>query len=255
MNLEDVMARIQKLLNMTTDKGCTPAEAERAAMHASKLLDEYQLSMLDIQRASYSEAIGEQEWEMPGKRRPGWLNDFAASIARAYACRVVLTKCDVEVPTLFRHTITVKVVSLIFIGHLSDVQVCRFMFDTLSRRLLAQGRREGKVVGRRLHDLVTFTDWYVRAAGHAIARRIRASRSETHMPAAHALVEIKDKAVERWLDAKYGKIPAIPSSKAAKEDEADVALGYEAGRRIELQQGLEQKAKPVAALNAPGRGQ
>lgn len=86
-NIDDVLRKIQKLTNMTVERGCTPAEAEHAAQKVKELLEQYQLSEFDIQTETFNETVGEEAFDTGIKTRSPWLNHMAHSISRAYDCR------------------------------------------------------------------------------------------------------------------------------------------------------------------------
>lgn len=113
--VDGIIEKIQKLLAMTTENGCTESEAANAALLASKLLVQHKLEMSDVLKASF--AKGEVEAVSgSGKVKDNVSTAWAIGIAKRVA---KLSFCQVfGVPSGFE-----------FVGFADDVQVATALMD------------------------------------------------------------------------------------------------------------------------------
>lgn len=90
---ESLRERIRALLNMTTERGCTEAEAIVAAKMASALLLKYNLDAheLDENQVRFEDMIRESRDFKPGKGAWRWQYHLADAIASTTQCKVIAT--------------------------------------------------------------------------------------------------------------------------------------------------------------------
>ena len=125
--MQGVIDKINKLLNVTEERGATEAEAIAASMKAQTLMKKYHLEYADMSKTE-GEEICNLEADTP--RGHKWKVGFAVSIATAYCCHV------------YRAGDT-----MIFRGYKSDVLIARrvymYLYDTCVR-LGKQEKKNGK---------------------------------------------------------------------------------------------------------------
>lgn len=87
---ETVVARIRKLMALTTDRGASEAEAALAAEHVQRLLVEHNLSMATVEASGGSaDADGKRVREGVNHRQVyRWQRDLMYSIAKLHFCKV-----------------------------------------------------------------------------------------------------------------------------------------------------------------------
>ena len=116
MTKDEAMEQIRKLLEMSEHEGGNPNEAERAAMHARRLLEKFQLSLADIERGEVGEELSKEEVEMAGGKRHTWQYYLADAVATPLDC-----KCVFEKRRLLGQAANV----VTFLGYDSDTRVAR----------------------------------------------------------------------------------------------------------------------------------
>ena len=84
MNNEKILEKIQKLLEVTTDRGASENEAMMAALKAQKLMAENDLTILDIQTEKAEEVIIDKIKLGKGN----WKFILSSIIARNFSCKV-----------------------------------------------------------------------------------------------------------------------------------------------------------------------
>jgi hypothetical protein len=229
---EEIIEKIRRLREIRTDRGATPQEAEAAAAHAERLLHAYQLRTLDLEAGQFGEEIAEQQMHPGGKRIENWQSTLAAELCWAYECRLIIRKQDG---------------SLTFVGHTSDVQIARYLFDLLSRVLWDAATEEAVETGLRGSALTRFRNAYIIGAAESIGRRIaseRQAREETETPEtldrSHALVRVKVAKLDSWLATHY---PHIRSSRTSgPSNSSGFQAGQAAGHKVQLRPGIERQS-------------
>src|SRR5437667_234535 len=57
---DEILEKIRRLFEIRVDRGATAGEAELAAAHAARLLQEYQLTMFDVRAETFDEQVVEE---------------------------------------------------------------------------------------------------------------------------------------------------------------------------------------------------
>lgn len=237
---------IRRLTEMRVDRGCTPAEAAAAAAHLARVLEKHQLSLFDVQKLTFAEDVVEEVRPVGGKVVPRWAHELAQAVSRPH-------DCEYFIRTAYDPQAGRRRSEAYFIGHRSDAAVAAYLYEVLSRTLLAMADREGRAQGRRHAGLIRFRSHYIIAAAWEVRQRIEAERRQARGEAAlasRALVVVKEKAVEEYVRACHPKLKVIDHAPVDYDTGAIVA-GGRAGREVELKKGIEQ-AEAARALPAPG---
>lgn len=233
----DILELMQKLKNMTTDKGCTPAEAANAADRLHRLLQTHQLSIGDLNAKTIDEDVELLTLERPDGGKWGYgVREFANQIAYAFDCKLLA-----DSRTLY------------FIGVESDVCVASFFFEQTHESVMTAGRIQGRTEGATGASLTHYVQNFVSGAGVAIANRLKAPTEGMVMTceragevqACKALVPVKKQKVDDYVDRAF---PNCTPRKARgyKDGASD---GWEYGNNMDLQRGLDgARSQPKAAL-------
>lgn len=228
---EDVIRRIRKLLEMRVDRGCTPAEAARAAAHVERLLEEHQLSLFDVEARTFDEGITTERLPLEQRRTSQWVCDLAFAVAKPHDCEWFVNRRQEWGRT--------TELTVCFVGHASDAAVARYLYAFLSRVLQEMADRDGRAAGRSGHGLIRFRTSYLMAAAAVVYRRLREERREVRAGSAssRALVEVKGQAVQAFVRRQYPDLKTVPRRQPDLDGEA-LAAGAEAARVVELRKGL-----------------
>jgi hypothetical protein len=233
----EIIEKIRRLTEIRTDRGATPSEAAKAIAATQQLLSEYQLTLLDIERATFDERIVEEEVAR-GRRLETWQQVLAACLCDAYSC----TSLGHVRPTAHG-----RLKILLFIGHDSDVRIARCFFYTLSASLFDEATEHGIDRGLRGRELLQYRSDFIKAASGEIHERLVAERpaleAESNIGSrSTALVQVKKAAVDRWLHDHYPTTRTSYASACSSLAESD---GRRAGRQTHLQKGIESKSQKL----------
>lgn len=238
MSVDDkVLSKLKKLMNMTTERGCTPAEAAAAAAHVERILEEHQLSRFDVDSKKFDEEVVDEKAGVKlGKVVPAWSYALASAVATPH-----------EVVAIFSWTPHGEHV-LRFVGHKSDASVSSYLYVTLFPRLLRMADVECVRLGRFGAGIKTFKRDFMLAAAQTIYVRLKEERDRVRAQnvASRDLVVVKKDAVEDYMKRRY---PGAKTSRV-KTDVKDLqahARGLKAGDSIELRRGVEGSSGPGPA--------
>ena len=201
-NLDSVLIRIQKLLNMASDTS-SPEEAAIAASRATKLMSQYNVTMADViandiaesHKDILSEPISNAEYTT--SRYPLWQQWLANSLSRQFNCH-----------TRFEYCGGGKYKLHVF-GYSSDVTVVKYLFSYLSEqlnRLADKFVKKYKDAGLAHQTVNKIKRQYLCGAENAVKEKVAELYKKEEEPQAYAsdgraLVEIKQQAIEE----KFGR--------------------------------------------------
>lgn len=216
MNDKKLIELIKKLSNMTTDNGCTEAEALLAASRIAKIKEQYNIDLEKVELEDF-EAVGENI-ETEYKRLPQYLDNLIGHLALAFNCRVVRSFTK-ERKTYF-----------IVIGLPHDVAMCNHFYRYLSRVLVKESK------GRKNKNA------FCRGMIHAIMEKLVPKKEDGEKTESQRGVVIyRDAAIKKYMDAKIGKTRKRYAY--TKKDDNAYNAGRQRGKGVSLN-------KPVN-----GRGQ
>ncbi|RKZ72484.1 MAG: hypothetical protein DRQ48_00300 [Gammaproteobacteria bacterium] len=200
MTREAALTQVRKLLNMTTNNGCTEAEAATAAGMAQKIMLKHDLAALDVDAPDEDDDGPIKTWEdpldrMPGKLRQIWRGQLAQVLCRANGTQVFWSN-DGK-PTL-------KI-----IGRASSVMATRYMYDFCVRemeRLAKQYRGNGRTwMNNWRHGAVSGIQRSIADAREA-ARQEYANETGTSLiviDKALAVIDARLAETKNYMDRKY----------------------------------------------------
>jgi len=222
-----VKARIRALTEKTISNGCTEAEALAAAEMVGRLLEQYALTMEDVDIRSA--LCVESRIPLRGvRRRP--IDASVPAIARFCDCKVWLTR----EPT---HC------SYVFFGFEEDTLLARYLYEVVER-----GMRGELQAYRAAHPALRGTalrrasESYQRGMAVRVADRLEEMRTQRHQDVSSqrssgmALVLLKDHAVDEAFRA--SKVRLVSARRPSVRPDSAYGAGYQAGERINLRRPL-----------------
>ncbi len=243
---------IQKLHEITVENGATPAEAERAAGHAARLLAEYNLSLFDVTSQTFDESVLEEDRFCDSAVTHLWIRSLSGCIGRPLDCKIYVTKTwdrDAE-----KHKLKIT-----FLGHKTDAEFAGYLWDMLSKALYAMATVSGKDAGRTSMALVAYRNQFIVHAAYQIEKRLDQEKenAETLHEAetgdkgtTTAMVLVKSTAISEYVEQKpaFAKATNMRPSSASRDDFKAQAAGYKAGKTIPIHKELEGVAAEESRL-------
>lgn len=217
MEQSDLLRRIRKLLQLTPERGASEAEAEQAARRVRALLDEHNLSLVDI--PGDKEETGVVCGETARTTRK-WELIIANSIGQLYDCRILTGRRN-----------------FCFIGAPLDVQICHEVYGAL--RLQAQDLRrlylsQGSFATRTAsHD-------YMQGIAFGLRRRIQIILGEREVASATitALVVQKAHAITQWL--KTQNVQTVKGTPMRYRNDSALYAGIQDANQLQISKQLSQ---------------
>jgi hypothetical protein len=232
-----VKARIKALSDKTVANGCTEAEAMSAAEMVGRLLEQYALSMdeIEVREARCVQA------EVPlGGRRRRPIDACVPAIARFCDCKVWLSRAPRPDPDAESLETALPDSRYVFFGFEADVELATYLFAVIDRAItmetsvFRQLNRQLRAVRLR-RALASFQ--------HGVAARVSAKLTSMHAAreasvraqraAGTALILAKHSVIEeafRATDVRLVSMNAIGQRKVASA----FRDGWAAGERINL---------------------
>ena len=227
-DLNKLKARIQGLRAKTVENGCTEHEAIAAAAKVAALLDQYDLSLTDVEiRQDTCERAEYDTWRKNGIP----LDGCVAAIADFADCRIWHEKNQFDERRY------------IFFGRQADVAVAHYLCDLIDRSMLIEVARfkcTPGYLGYRPGDRKTASNSFLHGMAASIAAKLRemkAQRDEAHRATGRDLVLVKAALVDEEL-AKLGM--SFTTRRQAPRTIAKHAFysGHAAGRKIVINPGI-----------------
>jgi hypothetical protein len=227
-DLDKLKARILGLRAKTVANGCSEPEALAAAAKVAELLDNYDLSLTDVElREELCERL---EYET-GRKNGIPLDGCIAAIAAFADCRVWWEKNP------FGEN------RYVFFGRQADVTVARYLCDVIDGAMLMELARFKLTRGYlayRPSDRKTVGNSFLHGMAASIATKLRtlkAARAEGHRATGRDLVVVKAALVDEEL-AKLGM--SFTNRRAGRKTIAKYAYysGHEAGKKVSINPGL-----------------
>lgn len=228
-----IVERVRALLSMTVENGCTEAEAMSAAAKAAALMEDYDLSLRDVEDVSDTR-IAQQSAPMPSTQNRRHMHPAgiytAVAIGEFFDCKCWRNQTEI-----------------IFFGDRDDVLLAHV---TLNMIRVAMDREvdtfmQGAGAGLAEHP-ATLRASFVRGMGHRVSNRfaeLKFERSRKAQSRGNELVVLKGAIV----DAEFAKLFPNGLGKASQQKPAgsDLAYAYgaEAGDQLNiLTKEIDQKS-------------
>lgn len=251
---EGIMDTIRRLAEMKVERGCTPAEAAAAAAKLEELLERWQLTLFDAQTQKYEEEIEEGVIEF-GRVLPQWTYALARACSRAHDCDYF---GDYVYPPGQKARRVMR-----FVGHASDVQVSQYLFETLAKLLMEMADRDGRRMGRRHAELISFKCNFMEGAARVIGDRLWEERERARTAdvpvqrtpegipicpapdasASTALVLVKEQAVKEYMKAEHPDV-TVKKARAHAYDHRGYEMGKKAGAEVPIHKGVGSADAP-----------
>lgn len=239
---QKIIELIQKLQAVQVERGASPAEAERAAMHVQRLLAQHQLSLLDVEAKTFDDDMGDEIVDLPGQVRQSWFFDLSFSVSKPFDCQSMIRR------EWNKEAAKIKL-TLRFLGYDSDVKVARYLFTFLSRVLMQMADDAGRRAGRYGANLISFRKAFMQgAAGRILQRLMAEKRSREKASDSRALVLIKAPKVAEWVKEQSPMLETVevPGS----DDHEALEAGDKAAKEIELTPAVENDEDETLAISA-----
>ncbi len=215
--LDKVLSRIQALRGKTVEQGCTEAEALLAAGKVAELLDQYGLTLSEIDMKTQSCA---GEGIETSRRRRSPLDDCAGTIAGFCDCR---TWYEMTPQGKIRH---------IFFGLPADVAGARYLYEKIEEAFeteTAQFKRSELYDSHPSAKRRSATMSFQAGLGHGICaklNRLKAERAEAfRVSGGRDLVPVKRDVIEDELAAMGMRLKAVQTGRKNL-----LAMAYKKGR-------------------------
>ena len=232
-DLEKLKGRIQALRAKTVENGCTEEEALSAAAKVAELLDQYDLSLTDIELRE--EACERAEFETLRKQGVP-LDTCIPAIAEFADCKVWREKNQIGE---FR---------FVFFGMRADAAVAHYLCDLIDTAMLTEVDRFKATPGYlryRPNDRRKVSTSFLHGMSSSIAAKLRAmkeQRDAAHRVTGRDLVVVKSAVVEDEL-AKLGLhfSKRRPGRRTVAKDAFDA--GHAAGQSVAINPGVGHGAR------------
>jgi len=256
-----LLERLQKLLSLADpEANDSQAQIEAALSKIDELLGRYGLTMAQVKSYEADDVIGKGLTYIKYKEDDGtlisgkfneWLIILVHGIAYGNHCRCLFTPSGGA-----------------FYGRKQDVEVCKFLFDSLTYRLILLSREERDRYCQEYkedHGRTAWKAWgsshprpwrraWLEGAAQGIAKQFRETRIAREPPedeSTKAVVVAHDKAIQTWMDENLGPIKNITSSQFAEAQGYRArARGREVGESLQIRSGINGDAGAIAALDA-----
>jgi hypothetical protein len=178
-----MIEKIQKLLSMTTENGCTPSEAANAALLAEKLLTQHKLSMSDVLKDSFKNGevkAVQGTGHVKDNISTAWANGIALGVGKLCYCKTFGVKAGFA-----------------FVGFADDVRVASALMDHFmlhAQASMNQFRDKDWKQFKKSKPGVRYNGGKVRGEfltgyGQAVTMRLRARIAEKEAEAAQAAAD------------------------------------------------------------------
>lgn len=223
MTKDSILNKIQKLLNMTTERGCTQPEAENAAAQVQRLLFKYKLSMAEVEAADPDEKqvnhITEQSQFTGIKKNEGrWRSTLAHKVARYNFCNCLQSH---------------RGLSVYFIGTETDIEVVKELYFWIIEQLeelCRQALMDYEGPDRAPTFRRAFFESAVMTIGNRLYREREALKEESEMST--ALVLKTDEMLKGYMDRYYPKLRHARFSSTSSWDGSQA--GHAAGEQVNI---------------------
>lgn len=228
LDREEVLRKIKAMEALVADPNGNPHEQENAMRIMQKLRTEYDVQLFELK---VKDEIIEEDL-LHSKRKSGWMKKLASILAKSFDCKSLI---DAH--------------SLSIMGAPHDIEVVKYMYESLSRTLQNGAKKAHKeymenndyFVPRRPATLMAFKNTYIIEASIIIGKRIEDARKKAvDDSGCTALVVTKEKAVEDAMREKYPF--AKPQKAKYRGCNQAVHAGREHGRSVALSQGITQQS-------------
>lgn len=228
-SIDKVIKLIENLRLQTVDKGCSEGDVQAAALSIRKLLDQYSLTLEDVETkiADRDEGIAFEPVDTKYRYCPGWMLETARVAAQCFDCRLIRGySLNAEKGTPQRR--------FTFVGFRCNVVASIYFYEVMCRELPLIARCKGRELRYTGNDLTSFISSFMIAAVNRIWSRVEASIPTD--PDSQAIIMAKGDAIDNAIDMQ--NIPVFkPEINMTNRNGA--ILGWEEGSRFPITRPLE----------------
>ncbi len=222
MDLDRLKTRIQALRAKTVANGCTEPEALLAAAKVAELLDQYDLSLSDVDlRRGRCERLTIRP---TGKQRRPPMDYCIGAIAAFADCKV------------WRETGPDNRADIVFFGLAADLEVARAIYDIVDATMKGEAeayKRARKVISYRHDEGRSFLTGMAVAIGDSLMAMKAERDRANHAASNRDLVVVKHEVVEAEFD-RLGLALKEGGASGKKLSAAAFDAGLAAGERFEM---------------------
>lgn len=262
--LENVMEKVRKILEMTEGNGATPAEAANAAALAKRLMDDYELSIADIRAFSEqadaegiaSEEVTQHEMKLRSEAPVGthWRGELIHTLCQFNYCRTLrLTRLEYNSKTARLNRTLLDQVHVI--GKRRHIEFVEYLYATIVRQIMHMARVYFKTLSKEekgtLSDRLLICS-FAKGCVNTIWHRLEAQQRELeNRSGGKALITISESALSDYISGKF----AVSEGRHAKQQFSGdaFAVGLEAGKRINLNRPVESGKVPTSTRQITGK--
>lgn len=227
-----IVARIRKLLAMTEEAGCSPAEAAEAMRRANELMTQHNIAIGEV-GVGHEETIIEDGFSLGDKdpRRYNWCLLLAGALGRLFGTMPLRGMKASD----SRRT----VVSITFIGQATDVQVSlaslRWLIDLADRGWRSDWNQSRMDVSFGVYR-ASWLDGFVKAIKYQVdeilaARQNAATEADAAM---FAIVACKEHEIERYLEDTNARLGSFSIGGPARVVDEAYVRGVLAGQAASI---------------------
>ena len=217
--LKSVIDKVRKLLQLSQSDNAN--EAATAAAMANKLLDQYRLSMADVDD-DIEKIIDDPQYIYSSKRMIGWKVALAKCLATHYGCYVW--------NEYFTTMTGRKQSNLRLAGRQSDIDIVKYMYAWLTTECERLSKKEAYGNGK------VYVNSYCRGFVAGVGEQLKESRKEVaQQVTSTAIVKIDSRAqeAESWLKS-HRDIQKAKGSYHVQLDPSAYKAGQTRGKNIHL---------------------
>lgn len=163
--MEDIVAKIQKMLEIATNPSTNVNEAAVAAARAQELMFKHKLSLAEIELESGEapvEKVGRDFVDSEGSRHFEWRSTLLSGLAYGFYCRTILS--------YFKNAEGERQARTILVGKPSDTQTLKYLFSYCCNEINRLCAEQGAGRGAR------YANSFRIGAAHAIWNAMRDKR-------------------------------------------------------------------------------
>jgi hypothetical protein len=242
---DKIKERVAKLLNMTTDRGASEAEAIQAAERAAELMTHY-----DIEASELSFRSTRAIKQIAAVRKYGNMNiavPCARHVAQLCDCMYWLDReidpRDTDLSPLWQREIR----TVVFFGLPADAEIASYLFDLITNAIVAEievykeSPNYQREVEAGVNGRAAITS-FVNGMEETICSRLDAMRDEKHQAVqeatGRALVIVKEAQIEEDFAATGIRLVNGGGSYRSEGSAGASASGRAAGGRVSLSAGV-----------------
>jgi hypothetical protein len=233
----ELLERLDALMNMTVENGCSEHEAEVAAAKAARLMDQYGLSLEELRSLEPEQAIKTEEtWTDNKKKHP--TIDCSYWVAQLTSTRILFS------PNL-QH--------LWYYGVESDIAIAKFLMQLFKTSAEVSWARYWKQIrGEDYNPLLAHTSFMrglVRRLNIRLAEMVNQRKAErAKNNSSRELLVLKDQLIDAKIAAEFGKLRKREITGGFDYADEHYVAGSKAGDHISISAGMvdEGPAKPKA---------